>query len=66
MDASLEHDSTVSNASNASNAGNTVIDTLYMFMFVLLLRTFIGMFGAVEDGQEEAVRFFEAWKAEVV
>ena len=25
----------------------------------------IGMFGAVEDGQEEAVRFFEAWKAEV-
>ena len=23
------------------------------------------MFGAVEDGQEEAVRFFEAWKAEV-
>lgn len=24
-----------------------------------------GMFGAVEDGQEEAVRFFEAWKAEV-
>ena len=37
-----------------------------MFMFVLLLRTFIGMFGAVEDGQEEAVRFFEAWKAEVV
>lgn len=56
----------VSNASNASNAGNTVIDTLYMFMFVLLLRTFIGMFGAVEDSQEEAVRFFEAWKAEVV
>ena len=36
-----------------------------MFMFVLLLRTFIGMFGAVEDSQEEAVRFFEAWKAEV-
>ena len=52
--------------SNASNAGNTVIDTLNMFMFVLLLRTFIGMFGAVEDSQEEAVRFFEAWKAEVV
>ena len=25
-----------------------------------------GMFGAVEDGQEEAVRFFEAWKAEVL
>ena len=24
-----------------------------------------GMFGAVQDGQEEAVRFFEAWKAEV-
>ena len=23
------------------------------------------MFGAVEDGQEVAVRFFEAWKAEV-
>ena len=25
-----------------------------------------GMFGAVEDGQEEAVRFFQAWKAEVL
>ena len=24
------------------------------------------MFGAVEDSQEQAVRFFEAWKAEVV
>jgi hypothetical protein len=24
------------------------------------------MFGAVEAGQEEAVRFFEAWKAQVV
>ena len=29
------------------------------------MRMLIGMFGAVEDGQEEAVRFFEAWKAEV-
>ena len=25
-----------------------------------------GMFGAVEDGEEEAVRFFTAWKAQVV
>jgi len=25
-----------------------------------------GMFGAVEDGQEEAVRFFDAWKAKVI
>ena len=24
------------------------------------------MFGAVEDGQEEAVRFFNAWKAQVM
>ena len=29
------------------------------------MKMLIGMFGAVEDGQEEAVRFFEAWKAEV-
>ena len=25
-----------------------------------------GMFGAVEDGQEEAVKFFNAWKAQVI
>lgn len=24
-----------------------------------------GLFGAVESGQEEAVRFFQAWKAQV-
>ena len=25
-----------------------------------------GMFGAIEQGQEEAVKFYQAWKAEVV
>ena len=25
-----------------------------------------GMFGAIELGQEEAVKFYQAWKAEVV
>ena len=25
-----------------------------------------GMFGAIEQGQEEAVKFYQAWKAEVI
>ena len=24
------------------------------------------MFGAIEEGQEEAVKFYQAWKAEVI
>ena len=60
-----------SKASNASSAGNTVIVRLFLGhidCFYLLSKNEnvdLGMFGAVEDGQEEAVRFFEAWKAEV-
>ena len=25
-----------------------------------------GMFGAIEEGQEEAIKFYQAWKAEVI